>query len=124
MFNKRFTSRSKLRRFYCNILFVEIFIDIKATCRLCCAIIFNNTNVTCTLFADDELDQFRSVQERAGPLAFMREMAARAEQRTAEIGNKLLDQQLTDNMIQELREHTGQGQYDTGAQGAHRSGTH
>ena len=76
--------------------------------------------MTCTLFADDELDQFRSVQERAGPLAFMREMAARAEQRTAEIGNKLLDQQLTDNMIQELREHTGQGQHAPRPQDSHK----
>jgi hypothetical protein len=34
-------------------------------------------------------------------------MVERAEKRTAEIGTTLMDVQLTDNMIKELRNHTG-----------------
>jgi hypothetical protein len=61
-----------------------------------------------TVFSlEEELGQFRSIQEREGPLKFLRELVARAEKRTAEIGDQLMNQQLTDNIIQNLKTDTG-----------------
>ena len=56
---------------------------------------------------ESELWEYRSIQERAGPLSFLRELITRAEERTDQIRISLMDQQLTDNMIHDLRNHTG-----------------
>jgi hypothetical protein len=56
---------------------------------------------------ESELWEYRYIQEGAGPLSFLRELIRRAEERTAKIRISLMDEQLTDNMIHDLRNHTG-----------------
>jgi hypothetical protein len=56
---------------------------------------------------ESELWEYRSIQERAGPVSFLRELITRAEERTAQIQISLMNEQLTDNMIRDLRTHTG-----------------